>query len=119
MFRALGIYPTFFPWYIVNKTYNAFPPQAKYEYTPNSSDDGYAFSPLRGCKLLAIRRNKTFVDAVKSGEECGLLLNKTCFYPEQGGQVYDEGYMIKEGAEDTEFQVRGGLMKHSAYILCG
>ena len=79
--------------------------QYKYDYVVNPSDDGYAFSPLSGSKVIAIRRNKSFVEAVSSGEECGLLLDKTCFYAEQGGQIYDEGYMIKEGADDTEFQV--------------
>jgi len=98
---------------------NGFPisdDKAKYDYLINATDDGYVFSPLRSCKVLAIRRNKTFVESVKSGEECGLLLDKTCFYPEQGGQIYDEGYMIKEGADDTEFQVRN-VQVRGGYIL--
>ena len=64
--------------------------------------------------MIAIRRNKSFVEAVNSGEECGLLLDKTCFYAEQGGQIYDEGYMIKDGADDTEFQVREG----EGFLIC-
>merc|ERR1719334_822554 len=90
--------------------------QAKYDYRVNPSDDGYRFTPLSGSKVLAIRRNKTFVDSVNSGEECGLLLDKTCFYAEQGGQIYDEGYMIRNGADDTEFQVRN-VQVRGGYIL--
>lgn len=44
-----------------------------------------------------LRYNKEFVDSVESGKECGVLLDKTCFYAEQGGQIYDEGYMVKVG----------------------
>ena len=84
-------------------------PQYKYDYSVNATDDGYVFPALAGSKVIAIRRNKSFVEAVNSGEECGLLLDKTCFYAEQGGQIYDEGYMIKDGADDTEFQVREGV----------
>jgi len=45
------------------------------------------------------------------------LLDKTCFYAEQGGQIYDEGFIVKESSEDDEFkvknvQVRGGYVLH-------
>lgn len=43
--------------------------------------------------------NKEFVKSVESGKECGVLLDRTCFYAEQGGQIYDEGYMVKLGDE--------------------
>lgn len=42
-----------------------------------------------------LRYNKEFVDCVESGKECGVLLDRTSFYAEQGGQIYDEGYMVK------------------------
>lgn len=45
--------------------------------------------------MLALRRNKAFVDGVKSGEDCGILLDRTCFYAEQGGQSFDEGFIMK------------------------
>lgn len=49
-----------------------------------------------------------------------MVLDKTCFYAEQGGQIYDEGYLVKvdDSSEDkTEFtvkntQVRGGYVLH-------
>jgi alanyl-tRNA synthetase len=50
-------------------------------------------------KVIALRRNKEFVTSVSAGEDCGVLLDRTCFYAEQGGQIFDEGYMIKETDE--------------------
>lgn len=55
--------------------------------------------------VKALRCNKQFVDTITSGQECGVLLDQTCFYAEQGGQIYDVGYMVKEDDE----------VKHMAY----
>ncbi|KAL7978878.1 hypothetical protein Chor_013367, partial [Crotalus horridus] len=86
--------------------------------------DIYAIEDLQfnnpGATVKALRREKTFVEEVHTGQECGVVLDRTCFYAEQGGQIYDEGYFVKEddGAEDkTEFtvknvQVRGGYVLH-------
>lgn len=47
-------------------------------------------------KVIAMRYNKQFVQSASSGQEIGVLLDKTNFYAEQGGQIFDEGYMVKE-----------------------
>ena len=44
--------------------------------------------------VKALRYQKEFVDEVNSGQECGVLLEQTCFYAEQGGQIYDEGFLV-------------------------
>lgn len=54
-----------------------------------------AFEPATG-KVIALRRNKEFVEEVSSGQECGVLLDRTSFYAEQGGQIYDTGFLVKE-----------------------
>lgn len=46
--------------------------------------------------MKAIRREKKFVEEVSTGQECGIVLDRTCFYAEQGGQIYDQGYMVKD-----------------------
>uniref|UniRef100_A0A8C0EW63 Alanine--tRNA ligase n=1 Tax=Bubo bubo TaxID=30461 RepID=A0A8C0EW63_BUBBB len=92
----------------------------KYSYTSDPSGT-YDFGSLVAT-VKAIRREKRFVKEVSTGQECGIVLDRTCFYAEQGGQIYDEGYMVKDdnddGREDkTEFtvknvQVRGGYVLH-------
>ncbi|NWS41279.1 SYAC protein, partial [Probosciger aterrimus] len=90
----------------------------KYSYASDPSGT-YDFRSLVAT-VKAIRREKMFVEEASTGQECGIVLDKTCFYAEQGGQIYDEGYMVKDddGREDkTEFtvknvQVRGGYVLH-------
>ncbi|KAI2653520.1 Alanine--tRNA ligase, cytoplasmic [Labeo rohita] len=101
-----------------NKGVTATDDSPKYKYT--SDDNGnYEFEQAVGT-VLALRRERAFVDEVTTGQECGVLLDKTSFYAEQGGQSFDEGYMLRENdsAEDRmEFtvkntQVRGGYVLH-------
>lgn len=53
-----------------------------------------AFEQCTG-KVIALRHNRQFVQEVQSGQQVGVLLDKTSFYAEQGGQIYDTGFMIK------------------------
>jgi len=87
----------------------------KYNYAAIDKEN-YEFPSCNG-KVVAIRYNKEFVQEVTSGQESALILDKTNFYPEQGGQTYDEGFMTSITREDTEFlvknsQVRGGYVIH-------
>jgi len=50
-------------------------------------------------KVIAIRYQKAFHQEVSSGVECGILLDRTSFYAESGGQTYDEGFITKVGDE--------------------
>jgi alanyl-tRNA synthetase len=51
--------------------------------------------------ILGILVQDTFVDTLKSGEEGILLLDKTPFYAEKGGQVGDRGTLSAAGAQFT------------------
>lgn len=89
----------------------------KYNYTATEAiDDEYKFELCEGT-VIALRYNKQFVEKVETGQECGILLDKTNFYAEQGGQIYDLGYMVKVDDESVEFsvknvQIRGGYVIH-------
>ncbi|KJH51087.1 alanine--tRNA ligase [Dictyocaulus viviparus] len=89
----------------------------KYNYTADNNTEGnvlYTFSTCIG-KIVAIRSGGRFVDSIEHGVEGSLLLDKTNFYAEQGGQIYDTGVVSKLNDEGTEFvvsncQVRGGYV---------
>ncbi len=57
-----------------------------------------AFESCTGT-VKALRFDKAFVSSVTSGQECGVLLDKTCFYAEQGGQTFDLGFMVNTDDE--------------------
>lgn len=108
---------------------NIPPTDDSFKYNYKSSSDknsNYEFDSCIG-KVIAIRKNKMFVDEAKSGDEIGVLLDKTCFYAEQGGQTYDEGFLVKisdDKDESTEVciknvQVRGGYVLHIGTIGAG
>ena len=76
----------------------------KYNYTFDG-DGSYTLSPCVGV-VKALRHSKQFVHEVKEGQDCGVLLDQTCFYAEQGGQTYDQGFMVKDGDDEVEFAVK-------------
>lgn len=39
------------------------------------------------------------VASVGAGQRCGLLLDRTNFYAEQGGQASDRGYLVRTGQQ--------------------
>jgi alanyl-tRNA synthetase len=91
----------------------------KYDYKYDESGN-YSLAPCQA-KVKAIRFNKQFVDEIKVDQMCGILLEQTSFYAEQGGQIFDEGYITKISSENddeqSEFivknvQVRGGFILH-------
>ena len=58
---------------------------------------------------------------MKSGQEVGVLLDQTCFYAEQGGQIFDEGFLVKSDDESVEVkvtnvQVRAGYILHMGRV---
>lgn len=89
----------------------------KYNYESTEKVDSEYTFKLCEATVIALRCNKQFVDEVHTGQECGILLDKTNFYAEQGGQIYDTGYLVKVDDESVEFsvknvQVRGGYVVH-------
>ncbi|XP_065769024.1 alanine--tRNA ligase, mitochondrial isoform X2 [Muntiacus reevesi] len=88
----------------------------KYSYSLRPGG-GYEFSACEAQVLQLYTEDGTAVASVGDGQRCGLLLDKTNFYAEQGGQASDRGYLVLMGQQDVLFpvaraQVCGGYILH-------
>ncbi|MGB9669100.1 MAG: alanine--tRNA ligase, partial [Anaerolineales bacterium] len=57
------------------------------------SYDPYSSTTVEG-NILAFFRNGQFTQSVQKGDQVEVLLPKTCFYVESGGQVSDQGWIV-------------------------
>jgi alanyl-tRNA synthetase len=75
--------------------------------------------------IKAIYHNKKFLQSTKEvpeGEQFGVLLDRTNFYAEQGGQEYDTGRLLVDGEAEIQIdnvQVYAGYVLHTGYIKYG
>ena len=78
---------------------------------------------------MAIYRDKSFRDSTYTEgtptpleAQIGIILDKTNFYAEQGGQEYDTGRILIDGKAELEVQnvqVYGGYVLHTGYMKYG
>ncbi|MCA0452826.1 MAG: alanine--tRNA ligase [Chloroflexi bacterium] len=89
-------------------------------------DKGVAYNPYSDTtvddKVLAIFREGKPVDSAIAGEKVEIVLGKTGFYVESGGQVSDTGTISSNGwtveVEDTKRPI-GGLIVHVGEVVEG
>lgn len=76
-------------------------------------------------QIKTIYYSKRFIDNTKEIPEdgqLGIVLDRTNFYAEQGGQEYDTGHIIIDGVAELEVQnvqVYGGYVLHTGYMKYG
>ena len=72
--------------------------------------------------VLAIVRDGSFADSVEEGQQATVILNKTSFYGESGGQVGDTGVIVSGenvfAVQDTKKDHEGHFM-HIGYVQKG
>lgn len=75
--------------------------------------------------IKAIFQGGKFVQStseIEEGAQLGLILDRTNFYAEQGGQEYDTGRILIDGVSEIDIQnvqVYGGYVMHTGYMNYG
>ncbi|KAF9050994.1 hypothetical protein BDZ89DRAFT_977124 [Hymenopellis radicata] len=93
--------------------------------TPETDDSAKFNIGNINAKVLSIYHNKTFhqsTSGIAPGDKFGILLDKTSFYAEAGGQEADTGNIVIDGAADFEVsdvQVYSGYVLHTGRLKYG
>ncbi len=90
---------------------------------PATVFEGYEQTEVRGAKVVAIVAGDRTVDEVIPGtDDVMVVLDRTPFYAEQGGQAADRGTLTGEKASFTVTDVqknKGGKFLHSGRLTAG
>eukprot|EP00057_Strongylocentrotus_purpuratus_P028660 XP_011683134.1 PREDICTED: alanine--tRNA ligase, cytoplasmic [Strongylocentrotus purpuratus] len=98
-----------------------------HELSVKDTDDSYKYNyqhhrrgkytfPRIHAHILALKTPKGFVECAASGEECAIILDRTTFYAEQGGQQWDEGSFVSADDEELMFSVYD-VQSYGGYVL--
>ena len=88
---------------------------------PKTEFCGYDVDTLDGCKVLAIVSEGTETDVAEAGSKVEVVLDRTPFYAEMGGQVGDTGELAGLSAKLRVTDTKGhdGMSAHVAEVTEG
>ncbi len=92
-------------WKGMNAELNARLPKQVMEKIPVTKFTGYENMEEDNCKVLALIKGAAAVKSAAEGEEALVILDKTPFYAESGGQVTDKGLLGSGGARAAVAEV--------------
>ncbi len=85
--------------------------------------DGREHSSVQDAVVLAILHDGATIDHAAAGMTVDVVLDRTPFYAESGGQIGDTGTLEWEGGRgevrDTQYAIPGVLIRHRAEIQSG
>ncbi len=84
-------------WKGVNVSAQDTVPEEILKNIPATNFTGYDTFAGEGCRVLAIVKNRANVDSIQQGERALVMLDRTPFYGEGGGQSGDRGEISSEG----------------------
>ena len=90
------------------------------EGLPETEFDGYETLQSQG-EIIAIRSESGSQNEINKGEEGLIYLDKTPFYAESGGQIYDTGFMYTDDGEAlvTSVSKSHGVFMHKVSVQEG
>lgn len=92
---------------------------------PKTKDDAKYQKGVINSTIKAIYHGKKFLKStseLSEGDQFGILLDKTNFYAESGGQEYDTGRLVIDGVAEVSIQNTqsyGGYVLHTGYMKYG
>jgi len=86
------------------------------ELTVKSEFVGYT-ELVADAKVVAIIHNQALVDAVEEGQTAQVVLDRTPFYAESGGQVNDEGLLAADAVKAKVTDVQKGPMGQHVHTV--
>jgi len=78
-----------------------------YQQLPKSEFEGYRHARSEDCEVLAIIHDGQGVRELNPGQEGEVILDRTPFYAESGGQVGDRGWLYSDDHNTVVAEVKG------------
>ncbi len=94
----------------------ASPVYAKLAEALRTEPEFYQHTTARDCRIEAIITKQGQVDEIAAGAECEIVLDRTAFYAESGGQQADIGAFFDHGQSQELAQVRGAYYPVSGLV---
>ncbi|XP_061843943.1 alanine--tRNA ligase, mitochondrial [Nerophis lumbriciformis] len=85
----------------------------KYQY--RLEQKRYVFPACRA-SVVALFDGQRLVSHVEEGQRCGVILDRTSFYAEQGGQAADRGYLVRDDLQEVPFSVEA-VFRAGGYVV--
>ncbi|CAN6450326.1 unnamed protein product [Victoria cruziana] len=86
---------------------------------PTNDNSKFIWHQAHESTIRAIYDGRTFLESIAAGTEVGIILGSTSFYAEQGGQIFDTGYLKgpSHSFQVSNVQVYGGFVLHIGLIV--